>query len=392
MRCNNCMKEVGVRDRICPHCGKEIVNSTPEVYQLKPGSVLDSRYDVVSVLGYGGFGVVYKAWDTNLRRTVAIKEFFPTQLLSRDEGKKEATVFDAKNESLFLIQKEAFLQEARTMAGFNEHPNIVHVFDSFEENNTAYFVMEYMKGKTVGEHIKEALNRDKVLTVESAVHIVRKVLNALKATHAKGIIHRDIKPQNIYVLDNGAVKLYDFGAARFENNEEEANRSVIITPGYAPAEQYQIKSKQGAYTDIYALGAVLYELLTGVTPEESIKRKEKDELELPSHLNSKISPALESVIMRAMAVAPEIRFQSATEFDRALRVGRKVTSVKQEIKKRRRRRNRFVFLDGRYWTAFFRHFWHRLRYVSGCRRLLRKTEKISMLRLISTTHFLTNSD
>ncbi|MBO4678903.1 MAG: protein kinase, partial [Lachnospiraceae bacterium] len=317
--------------------------TTPKVYQLKPGSVLDSRYDIVSVLGYGGFGVVYKAWDTNLQRTVAIKEFFPTQLLSRDEGCREATVFDAKNEDMFLTQKKAFLQEARVMAGFNEHPNIVHVFDSFEENNTAYFVMEYLSGKTVDEHIKEALDCGKVLSIDSAVHITRKVLNALKATHAKGIIHRDIKPQNIFVLNNGKVKLYDFGAARFEDNEEDESRLIVITPGYAPAEQYQTKSKQGAYTDIYALGAVLYEMLTGIQPEESIKRKDKDELELPSHINSKITPALESVIMRALAVAPEIRFQSAAEFDRALKTGRKVTSVKQEIKKRRRRRNRFVF-------------------------------------------------
>ncbi len=342
MRCSNCMNEVSSHEQICPHCGNSMKYITPEVYQLKPGTVLKKRYEVVSVLGFGGFGVVYKAWDTNLQRSVAIKEYFPTMYLSRDEGCVEVSVFDDKNKDIFLSQKEAFLQEARNMAGFNEHPNIVHVFDFFEENNTAYFVMEYMDGKTVGDYLKEARSQGKVLTVDSAVHIVREVLNALKATHAKGIIHRDIKPQNIYVLSNGTIKLYDFGAARFSNTNEELTRTVIITPGFAPVEQYQTRSKQGAYTDIYALGAVLYELLTGIRPDESINRKVKDEVVYPSHLNSKISPALESVIMRAIAIPAEIRFQTASEFDRALYKGRVVGNVKKEIRKRRIRRNLFV--------------------------------------------------
>lgn len=344
MRCRKCMHEVPALEGLCPHCGKPLEYSTPEVYQLKPGTILNSRYELVSVLGFGGFGVVYKAWDSNLHRAVAIKEYFPTMYLSRDEGHTEVTVFDGKNKERFLTQKDAFLQEARSMAVFNEHPNIVHVFDYFEENGTAYFVMEFMDGRTVGDYLKEAKSKGKVFTVDSAVHIVREVLNALKATHAKGIIHRDIKPQNIYVLNNGTIKLYDFGAARFSNADEELTRTVIITPGYAPAEQYQTRSKQGEYTDIYALGAVLYELLTGIRPDESINRKVKDEVIQPSHLNSKIPSSLESVILRAMAVPAEIRFQSASEFDRAIANGRTVRNVKKEIRQRMLRRNMFVIV------------------------------------------------
>ncbi len=344
MRCSECMKEVSTQDSVCPFCGKEIVRSTPEVYQLKPGTMLNRRYEVVSVLGFGGFGVVYKAWDTNLQRTVAIKEYFPTMYLNRDEGTTTAVVFDPKNEAVFLREKEAFLQEARSMAAFQEHPNIVHVYDFFEDNNTAYFAMEYMDGKSVNDYLKEAKSMGKVLKVSSAVHIVREVLNALKDAHAKGIIHRDIKPQNIYVLKNGTIKLYDFGAARFSDTEEAQTRTIIITPGYAPAEQYQSKSKQGPYTDIYALGAVLYELLTGVRPEESINRKIKDELVPPSHLNSKISESLESIILRAMAVRPEIRFQSAKEFDHALESGKKVRNDAQEARKVKRIRNIFIIV------------------------------------------------
>lgn len=315
-----------------------------EVYHLSDGTVLHGRYEVICVLGFGGFGVVYKAYDKKLQRIVAIKEYFPTIYLSRDVGCTDAVVFDRKNVPLFQKGKEAFLQEARNMAKYNTHPNIVHVYDFFEENQTAYFVMEYMDGHNLNEYINQARQEGKVLTVQSAVHITKEILCALKETHASGIIHRDIKPHNIYILKTGEVKLIDFGAARFSDAELEQKRTIIITPGYAPPEQYQTKSKQGAFTDIYALGAVLYEMLTGIRPEESINRKVEDTVEAPSKYNSKVSEALDSIIMRAIAIQPEIRFKSAEEFLKALEIGKKVRNADREVRHRIHRRNRVIFI------------------------------------------------
>ena len=342
MRCPECMKMIPDGSNTCPECGKALETCKKEVYHLDNGTVLYGRYEVVSVIGFGGFGVVYKAWDTNLNRTVAIKEYFPTMYLNRDAGTVKAEVFDPKNEGMFLKEKEAFLREARQIAGFSKHSNIVHVYDFFEENNTAYFVMEYMDGRSLNEYIKEARIQGKVLTIDSAVHVVIEVLEALKSVHKVGIIHRDIKPHNIFILNNGTVKLFDFGAARFSDIDHEVTRTIIVSPGYAPAEQYQSKSKQGPYTDIYALGAVLYEMVTGVRPEESVNRKYEDSVVCPSELNTKVSDVLDSIIMRAMAVRTEIRFQSASDFEKALKNGKKVRDAKREEKRQLRKRNGMI--------------------------------------------------
>ncbi len=337
MRCWNCMQEIEGRPSVCPLCGFPFDQVQTEVYHLPPETVLAGRYELGIVLGFGGFGVVYKAWDNKLQRIVAVKEYFPTMLLYRDTATGHAMLIDQSYEEYFVKGKEEFLDEARNIAKFNNHPNIVHVFDFFEENGTAYFIMEYMDGLPLNVYIKMGKERGEVITVECAVHIAKAVLNALEAAHAEGIIHRDIKPHNIYIKADGKVKLIDFGAARFSDSELEKTRSIIITPGYAPAEQYESKSIQGPFTDIYALGAVLYQMVTGVKPQESVNRKVIDEVVPPSELNSKVPDELDKVIMRAIAVKPEIRFKTAAEFKKALSKG-KSRSAEAEIKRLKLRR------------------------------------------------------
>jgi serine/threonine protein kinase len=331
-------------ERICPHCGYDQETVPNEVYHLHPGTILHQKYQIGVVIGFGGFGVVYKAWDMALNRVVAVKEYYPTMYLKRDPGTSQATLFDKKNEAAFQKGKEEFLVEARNVAKYHAHPNIVHVYDFFEENGTAYFVMEYLVGKTLKQYMKEARAVGKVIELDSAIMVIRSVLSALSAVHKDHILHRDIKPGNVFILNDGTVKLFDFGAARFADEDEEKTRTIIITPGYAPPEQYQKKSKQGPYTDIYAVGAMFYEMVTNVKLEESINRKVADEVRNPMEWNSDIPITINNAIMRALAVQPEIRFKTVDEFDAAITAKKETRDAKAELKHRKRIRNFKVLL------------------------------------------------
>lgn len=315
-----------------------------EVYHLQANAKLKERYIIGDVVGFGGFGVVYCAWDEHMQQKVAIKEYFPTMYLNRAPDGMNVVVFDKKKTELFEKGKTEFLQEARNIAKFNQHANIVHVYDYFEENGTAYFVMEFLEGDTLKKLIFDARSTNSTIELEKALGITKAVLNALSTTHKDGIIHRDIKPGNVYILPDGTVKLYDFGAARFADEEKERTRTIVITPGYAPPEQYQVRSKQGPYTDVYAVGAVLYEMLTGKKPDESINRKVMDELRAPNEMNSKVPKNISNAVMRALAVQPEIRFQTANEFAKALISPKQIRDAKAEIRHRKMRRNLKVLL------------------------------------------------
>lgn len=333
------MNEMPEGEHICSHCGYDQRTVPREVYHLQPRTVLHQKYQIGVVIGFGGFGIVYKAWDLALNRVVAVKEYYPTMYLKRDPGMTQVILFDKKNEDAFLKGKEEFLTEARNIAKYNSHPNIVHVYDFFEENGTAYFVMEYLDGKTLKQYMREAKQQGQVIALDSAIMVTRSVLSALSAAHKDKIIHRDIKPGNVFILNDGTVKLFDFGAARFADEDQEQTRTIIITPGYAPPEQYQKKSKQGPYTDIYAVGAMFYEMVTNVKLEESINRKVVDEVRNPNEWNSSIPLPINNAIMRALAIQPEIRFKTVEEFDAAIVSKKETRDAKSELKHRKRIRN-----------------------------------------------------
>lgn len=338
IRCLNCMRNYDEEFEVCPHCGFIRGTKPKEPYHLQPGMILAGKYVVGTVIGFGGFGVIYRAWDQNLETVVAVKEYYPTTFLSRITGEKQVNVYDKKSQQAFDKGKREFMEEARNMAKFNSHPNIVHVYDFFEENGTAYFVMEYLDGCNLKTFMQTSRKRGTPVSVDTALEITQAVLSALKETHAAGIIHRDIKPGNIFICKNGTIKLIDFGAARFSDSESEKTRTIIITPGYAPAEQYQTKSRQGAFTDIYAVAAVLYELLTGIKPDESINRKIEDLVEEPRVLNPQVPQHISNAVMRAMAIQPEIRFQNVEQFSKALRSRKEIRNARAEIRYRKRRR------------------------------------------------------
>lgn len=340
IRCLQCMQEYDSQYDICPYCGSEKGIRQKDLYYLPPGTMLKGRYEVGASIGGGGFGLIYKAWDHTLAKIVAIKEYYPTGIVNRVPGEKEVIVYSGRREREYTIGKVRFLEEARTIAKYNTHDNIVNIYDFFEENNTAYMVMEFLDGMNFREYLKNRENSR--VSVQEALKVLHPVLVALAEVHKSNILHRDISPDNIFLCRDGRVKLIDFGAARLSSTDETINVTVILKPGYAPPEQYQSKGRQGPWIDIYALGATLYRAVTGTQPEESVnravKKNEPDNLIPPENLCPEISHNLNNAILRAMAIQPELRFQSAEEFWDAISGEAEVRDVEKELKRRKIRR------------------------------------------------------
>ena len=235
-------------------------NSLGENYQLH-------WYSISKVIGRGGFGITYLAQDTNLDRLVAIKEYMPEDFASR-ESDNSINPKTGEKKSLYEWGLKRFLDEARTLAKFN-HPNIVRVLSVFEENNTAYMIMEYAQGKDLSSVYKNS----KKFTEEQLLDTFIPVMDGLALVHDAGFIHRDIKPANIYICDNNLPLLLDFGSARQSIRGKTKALTSLVTYGYAPFEQYNESSgKQGPWTDIYAMGASIYVGITGKKPVDSMAR------------------------------------------------------------------------------------------------------------------------
>ncbi len=330
-RCYECFSEFDDAFSVCPHCGEVYNNKPDEPIYLVPGTLLANRYIVGHAVGAGGFGIVYKAWDTKLETIVAVKEFFVSRLVTRAEGLKNVIV-SSKSKVEYDYRKERFLAEARNMAKFGAHRSIPNVFEFFEENNTAYIVMELLEGRTLSEYLKEHGNR---IDVDFALMIANEIGNALKSLHKEKIIHRDVAPDNIYICTGKdiRIKLMDLGAAKLADSTDDVI-DIILKPGYSPTEQYDNSKNIGVWTDIYALGATLYYMLTGVKPDESTNRKIKDEVVPPQELNPSISENLGNAIMKAMAVEHHMRFKSVDEFLDAINGERKVIPLAKEKRNR----------------------------------------------------------
>lgn len=332
-RCINCFEEYYIGTEQCPYCGYKAGDKPKELYHMFQGLLLNHRYIIGEVLGFGGFGITYKAWDQKLDTVVAIKEYYPSGIVNRIPGTQDVVIYAQKRRREFEVGKERFLNEARNMAKFNSEKNIVNVFEFFEENNTAYIVMEFLKGCTLSQHLHEK----GVVDTDYGIKVTNAVCNALSKLHGEGIIHRDISPDNIFLCSDGGIKLIDFGAARFANDENK-KMTIILKPGFAPPEQYEKVNKQGPWTDIYALGATLYYIITGTKPEESTNRKISDKLPYPHEINPSIPDNLSHAIMKAMAIDIHLRYKNTKEFYDAINKNKKVLRVDEERKKRKRRR------------------------------------------------------
>ena len=240
---------------------------------LQPGTRV-KEFEFLQVLGHGGFGITYKGWDAALEKTVAIKEYMPADTAVRDiDQSVQPKTSDSEKD--FRWGLERFLEEARMLARF-DHPGIVRVQQFFEAHGTAYIAMEYLEGWTLG-----ALYEDrKVLKEDDLRTLLGPILDTLEQVHEADFLHRDIKPSNIMLRQGGIPVLIDFGAARVALAMRSQSMTTIVTPGYSPIEQYSASSeaKQGPWTDIYALGAVLYRGMTGIVPSDATARTMDDSM------------------------------------------------------------------------------------------------------------------
>ena len=312
--CYNCFKEIPEGNGPCPYCGFDLSENVKKYpVALEAGTVLNGRYLIGRVLGQGGFGITYLAYDQSLKARVAVKEYMPNDMAAR-VGTTVSVAMKSRAED-FTYGLERFNEEARTLAKFMGQPGIAGVTDYFDENGTSYFVMDYIEGISFKTYIA---NQGGKVSVEEALDVMIPVLRALTAVHAEGFIHRDVTPDNIYITKDGNVKLLDFGSARYSLGDKSKSLDVILKVGYAPKEQYTRRGRQGPYTDVYSCAACLYAAITGYLPPESLERLDKDTLVPPSQAGVEIPLYLERAILKGLAVQPEDRFRTAGEFLEAL--------------------------------------------------------------------------
>ncbi|MEM7543152.1 MAG: serine/threonine-protein kinase [Pseudomonadota bacterium] len=312
--CPGCMSS-GVSEVTCPQCGY-VVGEDRNVHALPERTVLQDRFFLGRLLGRpGGYGLTYLAWDLTLEITVAIKEYLPQRLAARNPGATTIVANSEVDQTTFDEGLREFLDEARVLVRF-QHQNIARVRDFFEENNTAYLVMEYYEGMSLAERFVE---QRRLFSADEAVGCMARILDGLQTVHEDGYLHRDIKPANIYITEDETPILLDFGAARHALGEETESLTVILTPGFAPFEQYLRRGKQGPWSDIYSVGATLYFLLSGTKPPPALDRQDDDELEALIDLNGELPLAVNDAVMQALAVDPASRPQSAKAFATTLR-------------------------------------------------------------------------
>ena len=294
------------------------------LYCLRKGTRLIGRYTVEGVLGQGGFGITYLGMDELHKKKVAIKEFFPQGIVTRNiEYEDTVTVTLVGEKENYDKGKERFLKEAQTMAMFSKDKGIVKALDFFEINNTAYIVMEDLEGVTLKQYLRE----NKRIDAEDLVELLVPLIEALDEIHSQGLIHRDISPDNIMVLPDGRIKLMDFGAARDYTEFGEKSLSIVLKPGYAPPEQYQTHGVQGPWTDIYALCATMYKCITGENPPDAIDRLVDDHLKKISAFGIPVLPQIEEAIIKGMSVAVNDRYQNVGDFCEDLYGGYEERSV-----------------------------------------------------------------
>jgi serine/threonine protein kinase len=311
MQCALCGITLSTPSSVCPSCGGTLEGFSAAHLLPLGAELFGGMYVIGGVLGQGGFGITYEASDRALGRQVAVKEYFPEGCMR--VGGEEITL-GRWAETDYREARGRFLDEARTLARFS-HPGIVRVFNAFEQNRTAYMAMELLKGKTLKSLIEED---GRAFSEAEAVGLVREAGRALEAVHQAGLLHRDVKPDNLMLTEEGRIVLIDFGLAKEFITGATQSHSLTLTPGFAPLEQYALRAKRGPFTDVYALAATLYYLLAGEEPPSSTDRAAGVDLVPPRRLRPEISPTVSQAVVRGMAMRVEERPQAVGEFLSAL--------------------------------------------------------------------------
>ena len=314
------MREKNSPESVCPYCGYNPKTYSLFTYVLQPYTILHGRYLIGKALGAGGFGITYVAMDLVLEHKVAVKEFFVRGNMERDSTTSSDVFVSGNSDSakhIYYLEKDKFEAEAKTLARLDKMPGIVDVRDFFPENGTSYIVLEYLEGITLKDYVRKKGGR---LDYREVLEMLHPLIRSLIELHRLGILHRDISPDNIMVMDDGSVKLFDFGGVRFQhkNPEDPVSQLIMKKSGFSPIEQYT-GSDQGGWTDEYALAATIYYCICGKVPPESISRaSEKDTLKKPSEMGISIPADIEKAILKSLSVRREGRFGSIRSMEEAL--------------------------------------------------------------------------
>ena len=309
--CLGCMDAPcdGGRCRVCGFDRQEYEKERP--FRILPTmTVLHGRYLVGCTLGIGGFGITYLAMDLAEEKKVAIKEYFPNGLAERtmmSDGDYSIQVSGSQQRQYYDKGLMSFIKEANTMQALRKIDGIVQVLGFFRENNTAYLVMEYLPGMSLRSYVKVS---GLPLKEEDVLEMIWPVINSLAMIHRKGIVHRDISPDNIIYGPDKSITLIDFGAARQATGDSNKSLTIMLKHGYAPIEQYYTSGKQGAWTDIYAICATLYYLLSGTIPPDSINRLASDEMKPLLTQNFRVSRHVSDAVGKGLSVKAEDRYQT----------------------------------------------------------------------------------
>lgn len=308
--CPNCFATLEGQKK-CRMCGYDV--NAMRQYQgvLQPFQVLNDRYLTGRVLGRGGFGVTYLAQDLQSGCICCIKEYMPTELANRCNDGRTILPAESASKRVFEHGRKCYIEEARTLIRMNDIQEVVKIYDFFEENRTAYFVMEYLDGVSMKALGKSYQGK---IPIDIASNILVTIANTLTQVHNKGILHRDISPENIFITKNNQVKLIDFGAARSYINSQDNGMSVLLKPGYAPPEQYNRNGSQGPWTDIYALAASFYTSVSNQKLIDAMLILKGMKQPALVELNCGVSKELSDVIQKAMEVNYLHRYQDAKDF------------------------------------------------------------------------------
>lgn len=299
---------------VCPYCGWQQGLSTVNPQHLAPGTMLKSQYRIARVLGHGGFGITYLGWDANLQIKVAIKEFLPREFAQRDVVNAQVVPYTEDAARYFETGLQQFIEEARTLAKFQQHPGVVSVLNFFRALGTGYIVMEFVDGETLKNYVMRGIGR---LTWLQTLDVFMQVMDALRAVHQAGLLHCDIAPDNIYLCHDGRIKLLDFGEARHLMSAQ-AQRRLAVKPGFAAEEQYRSNGKLGAWTDVYGVAASMYYCLAGDAPPEVTERLLQDRLK-PLHDYGVVIPDnAEHTLLLALSVRASFRPQSMGDLQHLL--------------------------------------------------------------------------
>lgn len=315
--CMGCMEQMEDKLTKCPHCGYDETTLTQESYYLAPGSIIGGKYIVGRVLQYSGYIIKYLGMNAETNQKVTVSEYLPSEFSTRSEGELEVTIYSGDAEEQFNQGLMTFLNEANRIEQLGRVDGITQVYDCVAENDTGYVIAEYLNGQTLAE----VLNAGKKYTVEEAKALILRILQGLAKVHPMDIIHCDIAPETIFLCNTGEVKLLDFGSTRYVTTANSKSLAIILKQGYAPEEQYRSRGVRGPWTDVYALGAVMYRMITGKVPAESVDRALVDELEAPSKLGIKITESDENALMNALNVYQKDRTPSAEVFMKELTSG-----------------------------------------------------------------------